>query len=127
MLTIPGLIQLAPQLDGMDLKAPATIGRGVPLRVPKLGPPISAPPLIRQADMRPHTMKVKGKSLAESIIVSRDPGVPCTSSMRPMFGRFRNEPRGMYYKENPANNIETPLMPRPDSAYGFLTTKLKQP
>ena len=128
MISIQGLNQLAPELTYMDLLAPAhQSGHGPKVRPLKLDGPMQAPKMIRQSDMRPHTMKVKGKSNPDSIIMSKNPGVPCTDSMMPHFGRFRNEPKGLYYGADPAVNIDCQVMDRPDSAFGFLQTKLKQP
>eukprot|EP00966_Prymnesium_polylepis_P067489 1567459-Prymnesium_polylepis.3 len=117
----------------MDLQAPAGIsgpGGGDRLnRIPLvIEGPLKAPDFIRQADMRPHTMKVKGKSIPEAIIMSKDPGVPDTDGIMPHFGKFRHEPKGLLTGAlPPKTKIDGPLMKRPDSAFGFLPTKLKQP
>ena len=128
MITIQGLTPLAPGLTYMDLLAPAHNGdTGPKVRPLKIDGPMQAPKMIRESDMRPHTMKVKGKSNPDAFIMSKDPGVSCTDSMMPHFGRFRNEPKGMYFKADPAVNIACPIQPRPDSSYGYLRTELKQP
>ena len=51
-----------PEVDNFTLHAPATIGDGLlvtRLKIPKRS---EAPPFLRSVDMRPHTMKVLGKS-----------------------------------------------------------------
>ena len=133
MIAIHGLRQLAPELTYMDLKPSAGIhGPGGGSRSNKLPlaltGPMQAPKLITPADMRPHTMKVKGKSNPDSIIMSKDPGVPGTDSIMPHFGRFRHEPKGLYHASLPLKStIDGPLKQRPDSSFGFLNTKLNQP
>ena len=133
MIAIHGLKQLAPAQTYMDMQPSAgIIGPGggdrqnrIPLVVDG---PMQAPKFIRQADMRPHTMKVKGKSIPEAIIMSRDLGVPGTDGIMPHFGRFRHEPKGLLTGALPSKTtIDGPLMKRPDSSFGFLSTKLTQP
>ena len=129
MYRLQGLNPTGPALTIMDLQPSlgltnsSTKNNKIPLSIPNAP---MAPPIIRQADTRPHTMKVKGKGNPDAIILSKDPGVPGTDSIMPHFGNFRNQPKGLLYSQRPKNIPDGPLQPRPDSSYGFMHTKLKQ-
>ena len=131
MIRIPGLNKLSPAHTVFELQTQAHIG-GPPGAFPdkfrplKIDGPFAAPKFIRMADMRPSTMKVKGKSNYNAITMSKDPGVPCTDSMMPHFGNFRGHPKGMLFGANPHIDIDGEIMPRPESD-GYLPTKLKEP
>ena len=115
-----------PEVDNFTLHAPATIGDGLlvtRLKIPKRS---EAPPFLRSVDMRPHTMKVLGKSNPDAIRVSRDPGVPSSHSMMPHFGIGRNQ-TGFLSGLDPQVKVNTALMPRPDSAMPGLFTKIPEP
>ena len=129
MIKIPGLEQMAPAHTVFDLQTQASIGAtDIPHKVPLSIPgPIEAPSMIRLADMRPHTMIVKGKMVPNAITLSKPVGVRCTDSMHPQFGNFRDQPRGFLSDLDPQVKVDCPIMARPDSAYAFLTTKLPQP
>ena len=130
MIRIPGLDQLAPAKTVFEMQTQAHIGGppgAYPNKLPlKIDGPFPAPKFMRMADMRPSTMKVKGKSNYNAIIMSKDPGVPCTDSMMPHFGNFRGQKKGMLYGANPRVDIDGELMRRPESS-GYLPTKLKEP
>ena len=88
----------------------------------------TAPKMIKESDLRPHTMKVKGKSNPNSVIMSKDPGVPSAESMMPHYGNFRNQKKGLLYPGVLHKSaLDGPLKPRPDSAFGYLDTKFTQP
>ena len=92
-----------------------------PFEIPATTKP---PKFIRNADIRPSTMRVLGKSNHNSIILSKDTGVSSTDSMMPHYGNFRNQPSGLL-----TNNKykAAKLLERPDSSFSFLHTKLKEP
>ena len=128
MIKIPGLDQLGPSLTYMDLQPSFGLGTGTTQQPNLLEKVPAAPKTIREADLRPHTMKVKGKSNPNSIIMSKDPGVPSAESMMSHYGNFRNQTKGLLYNgvlHKAA--LDGPLKPRPDSAFGFLDTKFTQP
>ena len=115
-----------PEINHLDIHAPAQFGEGLVvtgLKVPKRP---DAPKLIRQADMRPHTMKVLGKGNPDNIIMSKDPGVSSTDSIMPHFGLFRNQ-RGFLSGSDPQVRVNAKLMPRPDSAIPGRFTRIPQP
>ena len=122
---IRGFDQLAPLPTALDLLAPAVIGDAGPSKKPTpLPPPHKPPKMLTLADQRPHTMKVKGKSNANAIVVSNKSRPPCTDSMVAHMGRFRGDPQGMYYGADPAVK-ECDIMKRPDNLYGWIHTPLR--
>ena len=128
MIKIPGLDQLGPSLTYIDLNPSLGLGTSTPHHQNLLEKAPTAPKIIKESDMRPHTMKVKGKSNPNSIIMSKDAGVPSTESMMPHYGNFRNQTKGLLYPgvlHKAA--LDGPLKPRPDSAFGFLDTKFAEP
>ena len=127
MIAIPGLNPIGPPLTPQELLAPAGIGGVVDTTntVMPPPPPPEAPPFIRQADLRPHLMKVLGKANFNYIITSKPAGVPGTDSMTPHFGNFRHQPRGLLSGADPHTTPTGPLMPRPDSNLGFRNTRIK--
>ena len=122
MFAIQGLNKLGNVLTPQELH-PAPGGRYEPITPFKLPTAATPPKFIRSSDLRPSTMKVLGKSNPNAIVLSKDPGVPGTDSMLPHYGNFRNQPSGLLTNEKykPAKLIE-----RPDSAFAFLHTKLKE-
>ena len=129
MYRLQGLNPVGPALTIMDLQpsfglSNASTKNNKTFNIPNALP--MAPPIIRQSDMRPHTMIVKGKGNPDAIILSKDPGVPCSDSLIPHFGNFRGQPKGLLYSQRPKNIPDGPLMPRPDSSFGFMHTKLKE-
>ena len=128
MITIQGLNQLGPELTYLDLNPSLGLGTSTPHQPNLLEKAPTAPKMIREADLRPHTMKVKGKSNPNSIIMSKDQGVPSAESMMPHYGNFRNQTKGLLYPgvlHKAA--LDGSLKPRPDSAFGYLDTKFAEP
>ena len=115
-----------PELTYPDLYAPASLGEGLVVTNFKVPKRVEAPKLIRQADMRPHTMKVLGKSNPDNIKMSKDPGVPGTDSIMPHFGLFRNQ-KGFLSGLDPQVDPFGKLMSRPDSAIPGRFTTISQP
>ena len=129
MIKIAGLNPLAVPQSLFEIANP-TSGIGLAdhtQRPPTVTGPLYCPPMIRQADMRPTTMMVLGKRMPGSLIVSKDEGPPDSAAIMPHFGIARKQPKGMLYKADPSVNINGTIMKQPDSSYGFLKTKLKQP
>ena len=123
MFAIQGLNPLGNVLTPQELH-PTMGGYYAPITPFKLPSAPTPAKFIRTSDLRPSTMKVLGKSSPNSIIMSRDTGVSSSDSMMPHYGNFRNQPKGLLTndKYKPAKLIE-----RPDSAFAFLHTKLKEP
>ena len=115
-----------PELTYPDLYAPAQFGEGLVVTNFKVPKRVEAPKLIRQADMRPHTMKVLGKSNPDAIRLSKDPGVRATDSMTTHFGLFRGQ-KGFLSGMDPQVDPFGKLMPRPDSAIPGRFTTISQP
>ena len=92
MQSIPGLKPTGPEAKLQELFAPATMvgpgggqkrNRTFPIPAPTL-----APKMIRQSDMRDHTMKVLGKQDPNFIITSKPSGPPGTDAITPNFGNI---------------------------------------
>ena len=142
MQRIPGLQPTGPEAKLQELIAPAQVigpgGGQKRNRTFPIPPPTLAPKMIRDADLRNHTMKVLGKQDPNFITTSKPGGPPGSDAMTPNFGNMRGQPKGLLYfgdmraklkdgvYKGPyaPNPTDLPLKPRPDSRFAFLDSAL---
>jgi len=142
MQRIPGLQPTGPESKLQELLAPAhMVGPGGGQKRNRTFPipaPTLAPKMIRQSDLRDHTMKVLGKQDPNFITMSKPSGPPGTDAITPNFGNMRNQPKGLlYFGDRRAklkdgvhkgpyapNPTDLPLKARPDSRFAFLDSAL---